>query len=108
MKYIRPVINREAALNSVGSGWASLVNKAYDYLAQHPNVTVVQVKEKFGGLRIYTDVYDEEIDNFIISLEKESFEVCEECGERGNLRAGSWYRTLCDLHANGREIIQPF
>jgi hypothetical protein len=68
----------------------------------------VQVKEKFGGLRIYTDVYDEEVDKVLMSLEIDSFNICEVCGDAGKLRGGSWYRTLCEDHADGKESIEPF
>ena len=108
MKYIRPVVTREQALNCVGAGWAALINKAYDYLSERPNIIVVQVKEKYGGLRIYTDAYDEEVDKVLMLLEIDSFNICEVCGAAGKLRGGSWYRTLCEEHADGKEAIEPF
>jgi hypothetical protein len=108
MKYTVPNITRENALNSVGTGWSGLVTEAYDYLETHQNIKVIQVKEKFGGLRIYTDVYDEEADKLIINLETRSFTICEVCGRDGKLRGGSWCQTLCEDHADGRESIEPF
>lgn len=101
-------INREQALNCVGQGWATLINKAYDVLDTYPTLKVIQVKEKWGGLRIYTDGYIPEVDKIIIELEKSSYNICEVCGAAGNLRGGGWYRTLCEEHANGKAIIQPF
>jgi hypothetical protein len=47
---------------------------------------LLQVKEKFGGLRIETAVH-------------ESFHTCEVCGQPGELREDSWIKTLCDEHA---------
>jgi hypothetical protein len=108
MKYTVPNITREKALTSVGSGWSGLVNEAYDYIEARQNIKVVCVKEKFGGLRIYTDAYDDEADKLIMNLEKRSFTICETCGEDGKLRGGSWYQTLCEEHANGKEAIKPF
>jgi hypothetical protein len=101
-------ISREYALSCVGDGWAQLVNKAYDYLINYPTVKIVQVKEKFGGLRIYTDWYVPELDQYICSLETESLYTCELCGNTGCLRGGGWYRTLCDVHAEGKSAISPF
>ena len=100
---------RQMALDSVGDGWASLVNKVFEKLETLiGNVKVIQVKEKFGGLRVYTDVFNEDLDKFIIEVERESFTICEECGKSGHLRDGGWYKTLCDEHANGRKPINPF
>lgn len=101
--------DREQALISVGEGWSALINRAFDELAKYaPHVVVLQVKEKYGGLRIYSSPYHEEFDKFITELEKESFTVCERCGAPGKLRSGSWYLTLCDEHAEGRKPIKPF
>jgi hypothetical protein len=108
MKYTVPNITREKALTSVGSGWSGLVNEAYDYIETRQNIKVVQVKEKYGGLRIYTDAYDAEADTLLINLETRSFTICEVCGRDGKLRGGSWYLTLCEEHANGKEAIKPF
>lgn len=61
-------------------------------------VRVEQIKEKFGGLRIYArvggvpDVFDV-IDHY----EKLSYRFCERCGLHGTLRTHRpWYKTLCD------------
>ena len=53
---------REDALASVGAGWAGLINRVYDVLESiKGTVKIVQVKEKFGGLRIYTDYGNDEL-----------------------------------------------
>lgn len=100
--------NREQALQSVGSGWASLIHKVFDEHQKYPHIIIDTVKEKYGGLRVYTTPMHENFDNFIVDIERESFTICEICGETGNLRSGGWYQTLCDTHANGREPITPF
>jgi hypothetical protein len=100
---------REDALESVGTGWSTLINKVFDVLETiKGTVKIVQVKEKFGGLRIYTDFSNKELDDIITKVEYESFLICEECGNPGKLRDGSWYATLCDAHADGRKPIRPF
>ena len=56
-----------------------------------------QVKEKFGGLRFYMDFSTDEIEKEIKLAEKLSFETCETCGEKGNIRnKNHWYYTSCD------------
>jgi hypothetical protein len=57
---------------------------------------VDQVKEKFGGLRYYTDSGNSRIDGFIRLAERLADVTCEECGKHGKERPGGWIRTLCD------------
>ncbi len=65
---------------------------------------VLQVKEKFGGLRFYVNCRKEEaIRQRIGAAVGESFHTCEICGQPGELREGRWIKTLCDLHADAQE-----
>ena len=90
---------REMGLTSVGKGWAPLVNRVFDKLETiKGSIKIVQVKEKWGGLRIYTDYSNKELDKVIYDAEHESLEVCEVCGQSGKLRGKSWYYTSCDEH----------
>ena len=70
---------------------------------------VVQVKEKFGGLRYYITAAPEYVHNLIHDAENKSFYVCEHCGKenpeykKGDKRYKGFYRdklpwilTLCD------------
>lgn len=60
---------------------------------------VVQVKEKFGRLRVYTFGYDPVVDSLIKEAEEAAWTVCEVCGKAGSLRRrGGWLSTLCDDH----------
>lgn len=80
----------------VGPGWESIVQRAVDSL-ERSGVNIFQVKEKFGGLRIYTDRWDEEVGQVISDAEKVCAETCEECGKPGQLRNHSgWLKTQCD------------
>ena len=65
----------------------------------------VQVKEKWGSLRVYFDFFDEmsnvtentDIHDLVYALEGQSKQVCEECGKPGyTAEQGGWYSTLCD------------
>lgn len=63
-----------------------------------------QVKEKFGGLRVYTTFATDEMDDLIREAEKESEVTCELCGDPGVLRLdGGWYMTRCDKCAIDRD-----
>jgi hypothetical protein len=62
---------------------------------------VVQVKEKFGTLRYYTNSSIRSIDAAIRKAETRSAETCEECGAPGVLRGTTWVRTTCVKHAQG-------
>ena len=63
-----------------------------------PQVTVAQIKEKFGGLRFYYDGGDEHISGMVRMAESWAGHVCEECGKPGESRSGGWIKTLCDEH----------
>ena len=62
-------------------------------------VTVNQVKEKFGTLRFYYSGGDDYIDGLVAMAESMSAATCEECGAPGRVRHGGWLRCLCDEHA---------
>jgi hypothetical protein len=66
---------------------------------------VVQVKEKFGGLRFYVRLdglrlshADDAISRRIGAAVEESFHTCEVCGQPGELRENGLIKTLCDEH----------
>lgn len=61
-------------------------------------VTVDQVKEKFGTLRFYYTGGDETIRGMVRMAESMSALTCETCGKPGEVRHGGWIRTLCDEH----------
>jgi hypothetical protein len=60
---------------------------------------VLQVKEKFGGLRFYVNYQNDLISTLIEASRFESLHICEVCGQPGQLRAGNWIETLCIDHA---------
>jgi hypothetical protein len=58
----------------------------------------MQVKEKFGTLRFYTNACVDEIDTLINKAEKTSHTVCETCGKPGELISARWLYTACPEH----------
>jgi hypothetical protein len=103
-------ITREQALESVGPGWASLINEAYDEFDKDNAVFVSCVKEKYGGLRIYIDEGNDyrHLGDVIDRVEQRSYHVCEDCGDHGVLRNKPWMKTLCDKHSGGAPPILPY
>lgn len=106
-KFYSKGYTRDQALASVGRGWLHLIHRIFDEHQKYPHIIIDQVKEKWGGLRVYTSPMHEDFDKFVIGVEHESFHICVECGKDGHLRGDGWYTTLCDEHANGRPIIKP-
>lgn len=84
----------------IPEGWLKLVDKLMgDLRAAGWEGQIMQVKDKFGGLRFYVDSADEEHYVLINTAEAASFHACEDCGEPAKcLRVGNWYRTLCNAH----------
>lgn len=68
-----------------------------------PQVTVNQIKEKFGGLRFYYSGGDEQVSGMVRMAEAWADVACEECGANGTRRSGGWIRTLCDTHEAERQ-----
>lgn len=61
-------------------------------------VTIEQIKEKFGTLRFYYQGGDEYIHGAVSLAERLTNHLCETCGGLGKRRSGGWIRTLCDVH----------
>lgn len=55
-----------------------------------------QIKEKFGGLRIYQSGGDDYVDGLISMAEEMSYKTCERCGCPGSPNKQGWIMTLCD------------
>jgi hypothetical protein len=100
---------REDVLSCVGKGWHKLVNSLIDDLFKLGwDGSLLQIKEKFGGLRFYIGQGSAEIFDRLYIAEEESIHTCEECGEPGELYYDGWIRCLCPVHAKeqGREKIE--
>lgn len=71
---------------------------------EFPQVTLDQVKEKFGTLRFYYTGGDEYISGLVAMAEAMSGVSCEVCGNPAKRVGGSWLTTLCKTHAEARNI----
>ena len=62
---------------------------------EYKSVKIVQIKEKFGGLRFYFDGGDEYVCGAVALAEDMSYKTCEECGDPGTVAEKGRYRVRC-------------
>lgn len=109
-----------------GNGWFDLIwelseklEKMYqDYLNSTPinerakdllknkeeGFRVLQLKEKYGSLRVYSYGATREMQDLMDEYEHRSCHTCEECGLEGNIsRVNGWDSALCEKCKNKRE-----
>lgn len=77
------------------------------YTSDYYPVKFDQIKEKFGGLRIYFTGGDSYIEGLVSMAESFSYQICELCGERGKPNKGGWISTLCENCRNKDAWIPP-
>jgi hypothetical protein len=86
-------------------GWFNIIYGMCETINQHLNnkdisYEFVQIKEKFGTLRVYDNGQDDFIHGVISMAENMSSRTCEVTGKPGKLcKKGHWYRTLCEEEA---------
>jgi len=93
---------------SVGDGWFPILKELLEALKPiaPSNFEILQVKEKFGGLRFYVGGdYSARVEELILAAETEASDTCETCGKPGKLRGEAWLATLCDECDSSKEEI---
>ena len=115
-KYPKLFVNRHKSMQetcmcwgfSCGDGWFDLIDQLCANIQSYidnnkhlnvPQVTVDQVKEKFGTLRFYVTGGDDLIRGMIWFAESMSGRICETCGAPGKRRGNGYIYTACDEHA---------
>ena len=73
-----------------------------------PQVTLDQVKEKFGTLRFYYSGGDDYISGLVSMAESMTGVTCEECGNPGKSRGGGWIHTYCEPCEEQREARNTY
>ena len=83
-----------------GDGWYEILARLCASLEKYEDdVVFAQIKEKFGGLRVYfngapKEIFDD-VCKIIDDAEEESYKVCEGCGKEGKLYDRGWWRVHC-------------
>lgn len=101
--------------DSVGNGWALILQGFFKSVEELVALGVKQpkiecIKEKFGGLRIYTnmDGKNDALDKIIQMAEDESRKICEFCGDSGKrFIFGFWQKTACAKCAEANNGEEP-
>lgn len=95
-----------ALYTDIGIGWLGLVRSFVEEALPHdPSLEVLQLKEKWGSLRIWCDTPVLAAKLAKGKAEIKSASVCEVCGEPGYVRRPppgrmAWWRCRCDEHAS--------
>ena len=81
-------------------GWINIVEQlVHDVVKVQPDVQIIQVKEKIGGMRFYVDSATKEVYDLIDKAETLSEQTCQVCGKSGTIkRVGGWYACVCPEH----------
>lgn len=94
-------------------GWSKLVDPLIEQ-AEKEGADILQIKEKFGGLRFYVSGPSELLRQMIDTAELLSYKTCESCGAPGEMRNSTyWLKTLCDacdmqrLQHLGKPSVEP-
>ena len=117
-KYPKMMVNRDKSMIGTcmcwgfecGDGWFNIIDQLMHNIQGHidwknrdfeivPQVTLDQVKEKFGALRFYYSGGDDIIAGMVRLAESMSVVTCEVCGSPGKFRGKSWFYTSCEEHA---------
>lgn len=102
-----PTIFKTPISISCGEGWYWLIDNLCEqiywhienkinYESEKLDVTITNIKEKFGILVIFIDGADDTIWNYIKFATNLSTKICEECGSTKYMgKTSGWIRHLC-------------
>jgi hypothetical protein len=89
-----------------GDGWYDILRDLCLKI-KDTDTKFVQIKEKFGTLRVYVWNATDEVYAEIDKAEALSAKTCEQCGAPGVTRGGGWIQTLCDTCARPDQTPFP-
>lgn len=107
---------REAFDVSCNSGWFPMLRQLLKDIqatgVKPRELRILQIKEKFGGLRFYfscentieKEVYDQ-IQQLVDKAEEASYNICEDCSATEDVQTNGtpyWLRSLCPKCRNAR------
>ena len=121
-KYPKMMVNRTKPMMETcmcwgfecGDGWFNILDQLMGNIQHHidwknrkeevvAQVTLDQVKEKFGTLRFYYSGGDDAIDGMVRMAESMSGVTCEECSAPAQTHGPGWIRTICEPCETKRE-----
>jgi len=82
-----------------GDGWHAILRDVCEKIDAHKCESpflFVQIKEKWGALRVYYSGGDEYTSRVIKKAETKSAKTCEGCGQPGTASKSGWITTLCE------------
>jgi hypothetical protein len=87
-------------ISFVSPGWWPILEDLLPKLKTAGVKTVDQIKEKFGGLRVYTGSIENDSNRHLVATlireaETKAWKTCEVCGDPGVLRTEGWYMVRC-------------
>jgi hypothetical protein len=90
---------------SCHDGWQRIVDSAVDLIvAAAPGTRIMEIKQKFGTLRIYCDTPREavaQVERIVAAAEAQSGLTCEVCGDPGVLYdIADWLAVRCPKHTH--------
>jgi hypothetical protein len=71
-----------------------------EYKSDYFPVKFDQIKEKYGGLRVYFSGGNQYIEGLVSMAEAMSYKVCDVCGNKGEANKQGWISTRCEAHRN--------
>jgi hypothetical protein len=71
-----------------------------EYKSDYFPVKFDQIKEKYGGLRVYFSGGDQYIEGLVSMAEAMSYKICDVCGNKGEANKQGWISTRCEGHRN--------
>ena len=104
-KHKSPLLERRNF--TVGNGWLGILQRLFEVLISMGwNKDFLNVKQKFGGMSIFLDNLPENGHQFVVESEKETFSVCEVCGEPGvQHKINNWVYCLCETHRDEQSLV---
>jgi hypothetical protein len=121
-KYPKMMVNRTKPMMETcmcwgfecGDGWCNILDQLMGNIQHHidwknrqgevvAQVTLDQIKEKFGTLRFYYTGGDDEISGMVRMAESMSGVTCEECSAPAKTHGPGWIRTICEPCEQARE-----
>lgn len=105
MKYNHLFSDPKPGQLAVGDGWLPRIGQMLQEIEEHvkrhalPDFKILQIKEKFGQLRVYTSKGDEQLYAIIEKATEEVNKTCEICGTEGKLdMVEGWLGARCERH----------